>query len=223
MLTGYSRPPEWERLWVSPLTMRSNMVQMIRREAGHARAGTPARITAKFNALVDEAICDELYAASKAGVEIDLIVRGMCILRAGVKGLSERIRVHSLVGRLLEHSRIYRFENAGAPLYLLASADWMTRNLDRRVEAAVIIDDPHLTSRMQGILDICLEDNCGVRDLLADGSYRRRVPARGEARRDAFTRLVAEAAAQGGRAAPGPQAPPAPEFRPRRKGDGKPR
>ena len=217
MLTGYSRPPELERLWVSPLTMRSNMVAAIRREAVNAKAGRPARITAKFNALVDEAICDELYAASKAGVEIDLIVRGMCILRAGVKGLSERIRVHSLIGRLLEHSRIYRFENDGEPQYLIASADWMTRNLDRRVESAVLIDDPRLTARLQTILDNCLMDDCGVRDLQPDGSYRRRRPRDASKARNAFLRLVAEAAAQGSRASQTVAA--APGFRPRRKGE----
>ncbi len=215
MLTGYSRPPEFERLWVSPLTMRSGMVEAIRREAAHAKAGRPARITAKFNALVDEAICDELYAASKAGVEIDLIVRGMCILRAGVKGLSERIRVHSLIGRLLEHSRIYRFENDGAPQYLIASADWMSRNLDRRVESAVIITDPRLTARLQYILDVCLQDDCGVRDLRPDGTYVRRQPKRGDRSRCAFLRQCVEAAAQAAQ----PTGPaPAPAFRPRRKG-----
>ncbi len=215
MLTGYSRPPELERLWVSPLTMRSSMVAAIRREAVNAKAGRPARITAKFNALVDEAICDELYAASKAGVEVDLIVRGMCILRAGVKGLSERIRVHSLIGRLLEHSRIYRFENDGDPQYLIASADWMTRNLDRRVESAVLIDDPRLTARLQAILDTCLEDDCGVRDLQPDGSYVRRRPRDANKARNAFLRLVAEAAAQGSRGTQTAAA--APAFRPRRK------
>jgi len=215
MLTGYSRPPELERLWVSPLTMRTNMVEAIRREAVNAKAGRPARITAKFNALVDEGICDELYAASKAGVEIDLIVRGMCILRAGVKGLSERIRVHSLIGRLLEHSRIFRFENDGKPQFLIASADWMTRNLDRRVESAVLIDDPRLTGRLQAILDICLQDDCGVRDLRPDGTYVRRTAKTGDRSRCAFARLCAESSAQAGTVA-GPAA--APTFRPRRKG-----
>jgi len=216
MLTGYSRPPELERLWVSPLTMRTNMVAAIRREAANAKAGKKASVIAKFNALVDETICDELYAASKAGVEIDLIVRGMCILRAGVKGLSERIRVHSLIGRLLEHSRIYRFENDGDPQYLIASADWMTRNLDRRVESAVLIDDSRLTARLQTILDSCLEDDCGVRDLQPDGTYVRRRPGKAGVSRNAFLRLVDEAAAQGSASL---QDATAPTFRPRRKGD----
>ncbi len=215
MLTGYSHPPELERLWVSPLTMRSNMVAAIRREAENAKAGRPAGITVKCNALVDEGICDELYAASKAGVEIDLVVRGMCILRAGVKGLSERIRVHSLIGRLLEHSRIFRFENGGEPQWLIASADWMSRNLDRRVESAVLIDDPRLTSRLQAILDICLQDDCGVRTLQPNGTYVRRKPRRGDRSRCAFARLVAESAAQSAAVV---QAVRTPAFRPRRKG-----
>jgi polyphosphate kinase len=218
MLTGYSRPPELERLWVSPLTMRSNMVAAIRREAENAKAGKAARIIAKFNALVDEGICDELYAASAAGVQIDLIVRGMCILRAGVKGLSENIRVGSLIGRLLEHSRIFRFENAGKPVFAIASADWMSRNLDRRVESAVIIDDPQLKRRLQNILDICLADDCGVRDLQPDGRYVRRNPRQPSSRAHcAFTRMCQEAASQ----APSlpADAVAAPLFRPRRKGD----
>jgi polyphosphate kinase len=216
MLTGYSRPPEFERLWVSPLTMRANMVAAIRREAVNAKAGRPARIIAKFNALVDEAICDELYAASKAGVEIDLIVRGMCILRAGVRGLSPTIRIHSLIGRLLEHSRIFRFENGGTPVFLIGSADWMTRNLDRRVESAVVIDDPALTGRLQRILDICLDDDCGIRDLRPDGTYQRRIPADPAAARSAFLRMVEEAA---GQPAPSPRHAGRRAFRPRRKGD----
>jgi polyphosphate kinase len=216
MLTGYSRPPELERLWVSPLTMRSSMVAAIRREAENARAGRKARITAKFNALVDEAICDELYAASAAGVQIDLIVRGMCILRAGVKGLSENIRVCSLIGRLLEHSRIYRFENAGKPIYTIASADWMTRNLDRRVESAVIIDDPRLTVRLQAILDLCLADDCGVRDLRPDGSYVRRTPRQASRPHSAIAAMSQEAASQGAHSVGEARQP---AFRPRRKGD----
>ncbi|MCS6969450.1 MAG: polyphosphate kinase 1 [Rhodocyclaceae bacterium] len=216
MLTGYSRPPEFERLWVSPLTMRSNMTAAIRREAEHARAGRPSRIIAKFNALVDEAICDELYAASQAGVQIDLIVRGMCILRPGIKGLSENIRVFSIVGRLLEHSRIFYFANAGNPQWLIASADWMTRNLDRRIEVGVIIDDPALTDRLQRILEICLSDNRAVRELQADGTYVRRRPQLRERERSAFAELCAEAAAQ---AIVRPVAPRDRRFRPRRKGD----
>ncbi len=183
MLTGYSRPPEWERLAVAPLTLREQFTSWIRREAEHARSGRGGRIIAKFNSLVDTAMCEELYAASQAGVEIDLIVRGMCILRPGVPGLSPTIRVRSIVGRLLEHSRIYHFENAGEPVYAIASADWMGRNLDRRVECLTRIEDARLTARLKRILEICLADNVQARVLESDGSYRRLKPQPGEPRR----------------------------------------
>jgi polyphosphate kinase len=223
MLTGYSQPPEWERLAVAPLTMRKRFVEWIRREAEHAKAahghkhGSGARIIAKFNSLVDQGICDELYAASQAGVQIDLIVRGMCILRAGVPGLSENIRVRSLVGRLLEHSRIYYFHNAGDPVLGIASADWMSRNLDRRVECFVRIDDEALRRRLMAILDCCLADNVQARELGQDGIYRRLHPPSGGGRRSSFDDLMAEGAAverpledDDGRA---------PQFTPRRKGE----
>jgi polyphosphate kinase len=195
MLTGYSQPPEWERLAVAPLTLRKRFVEWIRREAEHARAGKGGRIIAKFNSLVDEGIADEFYAASQAGVKIDLIVRGMCILRPGVAGLSENIRVRSLIGRLLEHSRIYYFENRDQPVIAIASADLMTRNLDRRVECLVRIEDPGLRSRLFGILDLCLADNVQARELMPDGVYRRVVPAAGEETRSSLETLQAEAAA----------------------------
>jgi len=194
MLTGYSQPPEWERLAVAPLTLRLRFVEWIRREADHARAGKGGRIIAKFNSLVDEGICDELYAASQAGVRIDLIVRGMCILRPGVPGLSENITVRSIIGRLLEHSRIYYFANRGQAVIAIASADWMTRNLDRRVECLVRIEDEALRARLTGILDICLEDTVQARILQADGIYRRVHPAPGADPRSSLTDLLAEAA-----------------------------
>ena len=200
MLTGYSQPPEWERLAVAPLTLRKQFVEWIRREAEHARVGGTGRIIAKCNSLVDEGICDELYAASQAGVAIDLIVRGMCILRPGVAGLSERIRVRSLVGRLLEHSRIFVFANQAphsraAPVVAITSADWMTRNLDRRVESLVRIEDEALRERLMRILKICLEDNQQARELRSDGTYRRCRPAPGEKPRSALDLLLAEGAA----------------------------
>ena len=215
LVTGYAQPPEWERLAVSPLTMRSQFTTWIRREAEHAKAGRPARIIAKFNALVDMPLCEELYAASQAGVKIDLIVRGMCILRAGVPGLSENITVRSIVGRFLEHSRIYRFENAGEPVYAIASADWMGRNLDRRIEHLVRIEDPILQRRLQGILDTNLEDNIQARLMGPDGVYVRLHPRRGEAARPSQARLLDEAR----RLAATPVGKvTAPRFRPRRKG-----
>ena len=198
MLTGYSKPPEWERLAVAPLTLRSSFVRWIRREAELAKAGKGGRIIAKFNSLVDQDICDELYAASTAGVEIDLIVRGMCILRPGVPGLSPTIRVISLVGRFLEHHRVYYFANretpASRPIVALASADWMTRNLDRRVECLVRIADEDLQDRLVALLTIALEDNVQARDGQPDGTYIRRQPRAGEERRSSVERWIAEAA-----------------------------
>jgi polyphosphate kinase len=193
MITGYSQPPEWERLAVAPLTLRTQCVTWIRREAAHAKAGRAAKIVAKFNALVDEAMCEELYAASQAGVEIELIVRGMCILRPGVPGLSEKIRVRSIVGRFLEHSRVFYFHNDGEPVYAIASADWMTRNLDRRVECLVRIEEESLVARLQRILDITLADNAQARVLGTDGVYVRMRPARGDKLRPSQIALAAEA------------------------------
>ena len=220
MLTGYSQPPEWERLAVAPLTMRKRFVEWIRREADHARARKDrrgGRIIAKFNSLVDQGICDELYAASQAGVKVDLIVRGMCILRAGVPGLSENIRVRSIVGRLLEHSRIYYFENMGNPVVGLASADWMSRNLDRRVECLVQISDETLRQRLVGILECCLTDTAQAREMNPDGTYQRVRPIAGQPARSSFDALMAEGAAL--------ERPLedddglAPQFTPRRKGE----
>jgi len=192
MLTGYSQPPEWERLAVAPLTLRTQCVAWIRREAAHAKAGRKAKIIAKFNALVDEAMCEELYSASQAGVEIELIVRGMCILRPGVPGLSEHIRVRSIIGRFLEHSRIYYFLNDGDPVYAISSADWMTRNLDRRVECLVRIEDDVLTARLQRIIDMIMSDNTQARILDVDGGYVRMHPASGDKARPSQIALAAE-------------------------------
>ncbi len=222
MLTGYSTPPEWERLAVAPLTLRKRFTEWIRREADHARAGRPARIIAKFNSMVDPEICDELYAAAQAGVEIDLIVRGMCILRPGVPGLSERIRVRSIVGRLLEHHRIYWFANHGAggpkPVVAIASADWMTRNLDRRVECLVRIEDPVLQERLSGILEIFLADEAQARVLGPDGVYTRVSSDASVANRASFDDLVAEATRRGG--PPGEGSRVGPRFKPARKKEG---
>jgi len=199
MLTGYSEPPRWERLAVAPLTLRSSFVEWIRREAELAKAGKGGRIIAKFNSLVDYPIVDELYAASQAGVEIDLIVRGMCILRPGVKGLSETIRVRSLIGRFLEHHRIYYFANresaTSRPVMAIASADWMTRNLNRRVECLVRIEDEHLQERLQGLIEIALADNTQARVMGPDGVYTRLRPQRRKPAVSTVTGWAAEAAA----------------------------
>jgi polyphosphate kinase len=158
LLTGYTRPQKFNHLHLAPLGLRDYFVMHIRQEADHARAGRPARIIAKVNSLIDPALIDELYLASQAGVQIDLIVRGMCSLRPGVPEVSDRIRVLSVVDRYLEHARIFCFHNNGEPLYLLASADWMQRNFDRRVEIAFPILEPALQERIKEILEIQIAD-----------------------------------------------------------------
>jgi len=183
-LTGYSRQRLYRKLLVAPATMRSRVIELIDREATHARNGIDARITAKTNAIVDADTIEALYRASRAGVEIDLIVRGICCLRPGVEGVSDRIRVSSIIGRFLEHSRLWRFANAGTPEYYIGSADWMPRNFDRRVEAAVPVEDPSLHPRLDALLETCLADNRGAWELRADGAYRQRTPG-GEPERSA--------------------------------------
>jgi polyphosphate kinase len=173
LLTGYTRPTGFHHLILAPTAMRDAFVERIRREADHARAGRPARLIAKMNALVDRSLIEELYAASAAGVRIDLIVRGICCLRPEVPNLSENIRVISIVDRYLEHSRIYYFENGGQPEYLLASADWMPRNLDRRVEAAFPVLDTALHRQIREILETQLADTVKARRILPDGTSER--------------------------------------------------
>jgi len=176
-LTGFAKETSYERLLVAPTTMRAGFVNLIRREAEHARAGRPAAIVAKMNAISDAGIVHELYAASQAGVAIDLIVRGMCELRPGVPGVSETIRVRSIVGRFLEHSRIFVFANGGEREVYIGSADWMGRNLDRRVETVVPVLDASLRDHIcDDMLAVLLADNCKTRWLRPDGSYVRRKP-----------------------------------------------
>jgi polyphosphate kinase len=173
LLTGHTRPPGFHHLLLAPTDLREGLLQRIRREAAHARAGRPARIIAKMNGLVDRRLIEALYNASEAGVRIDLIVRGICCLRPGVPGLSSGIRVISIVDRYLEHARISYFENGEDPEYLLASADWMPRNLDRRVEIAFPVLDPHLQAQVREILEIQLADTVKARRILPDGSSAR--------------------------------------------------
>ena len=182
-LTGFSRQRLYRKLIVAPANMRERVIALIEREAALAEAGRPARIVAKMNALVDPETIAALYRASQAGVEIDLIVRGICCLRPGVEGVSDRIRVISIVGRFLEHSRIFHFANDGQPAYYIGSADWMPRNFDRRVEALVPVEHPALHAHLQSLLDTCLADNRQAWELHADGAYRQRRPARGERER----------------------------------------
>jgi polyphosphate kinase len=173
LVTGYTRPQGFRHLLVAPAGLRDGLAARIRREADHARAGRRARIIAKMNSLVDRPLIEELYAASQAGVGIDLIVRGICCLRPGVAGLSERIRVISIIDRFLEHGRIFFFENGGAHDYWLASADWMPRNLDHRVEVAFPVLEPALQEQIRDVLEIQLADNVKARRLLADGRSER--------------------------------------------------
>ncbi|HQR67867.1 MAG TPA: polyphosphate kinase 1 [Thermoanaerobaculia bacterium] len=182
-LTGATKSAKYRRLFVAPDELRDRFVERIRREAAHARAGRPSGIRAKMNQLRDPTVIRELYAASRAGVPVSLNVRGLCCLRPGVPGLSETIRVFSVLGRFLEHGRIYRFENGGAPEFLIGSADWMRRNLDRRVETITPIADAALGTELEAILDVYERDNCTAWDLRPDGSWLRRQPSNGEPRR----------------------------------------
>ncbi|MHB1298573.1 MAG: polyphosphate kinase 1 [Gemmatimonadaceae bacterium] len=180
-LTGYSRQKEYRRLLVAPVNMRESILALIDRETANAVSGRPGRIIAKMNALVDDECIAALYRASAAGVEVDLIVRGICCLRPLVPGLSERIRVISIIGRFLEHSRLWMFGNDGAPQYFFGSADWMPRNLDRRVEVVTPVENPLFQRRLQSVLDVCLADNRQAWDLQPDGTYVQRQPGeRGE-------------------------------------------
>ena len=176
LLTGFSRQRSYRRLLVAPANMRERFLDLIAREVAHAAAGRVAYIVLKMNALVDPVMIAALYAASQAGVPVDLLVRGICCLRPGVPELSERIRVVSIVGRFLEHSRLFYFHNGGDPDFLLGSADWMPRNLDRRVEAVVPVDAPSLQRRLRSLLAVCLADNRQAWVLRADGSYEQRMP-----------------------------------------------
>jgi len=173
-LTAYAENPTYDPLLVAPLDLAEKVIALIDREADHARQGRQARIVAKMNALVDKGVVQALYRASQAGVQIDLMVRGICTLRPGVRGVSDRIQVRSIVGRFLEHSRIYYFANAGDEEIYIGSADWMPRNLYERVEVLTPLRDEFLRERVRHeILDAYLADNLKSRILLSDGSYIR--------------------------------------------------
>ncbi len=181
-LTGYSRQTTYRKLLVAPVNMRQRFVELIDNEIAQALKGAPARIIAKMNALEDPAIVRKLYEASQAGVSIDLIVRGNCRIRPGIRGVSENIRVISIIGRFLEHSRIYYFANGGNPRYFIGSADWMQRNLSNRVEAITPIEDPHLQEQLELILRYSLADHRQAWEMLPDGRYRQRRAAATERR-----------------------------------------
>lgn len=201
LTSGHIADQSFSRLAVAPVNMRSRLLELVRREIEHQRAGVGGRIVAKMNALEDPALVDALYEASAAGVEVDLVVRGVCRLRPGLPGRSATIRVLSIVDRFLEHARIFMFGNAGVPEYYLASADWMSRNLGYRVEAMVPVSDPRLAEQLQEILDVQLADNCKAWELASDGQWTQRRPAPGEPRRPSqrvlLERTIARARAAG--------------------------
>jgi polyphosphate kinase len=171
-LTGYSRQSEYRSLLVAPINLRKDLNALFDREIEHQRAGRPARIIAKFNRLADKQMIQKLYETAQAGVKIDLIVRGICMLRPGVPGLSENITVRSVVGRFLEHSRVFYFGNGGNEEIYIGSADWMTRNLKHRIEVVAPVLDPELKSHLKDVvLDAYLRDNTKARLLLPDGTY----------------------------------------------------
>jgi len=174
LLTGYARPQKFHHLVLAPSGLREHFVTLIRREAEQARAGLPARIIAKVNSLIDATVIKELYDARQAGVQIDLIVRGMCSLRPGLDGVSKGIRVVSIVDRYLEHARIFYFQNGGNYSFLLASADWMPRNFDRRIEIAFPVIDSRLQAKLKDFLELQLADTVKGWRMQPDGNYVRR-------------------------------------------------
>jgi polyphosphate kinase len=176
LLTGYTRPQKFRHVLMAPMQLREHFIRMIEHEGEQARSGRPARIIAKVNSLIDRAIIEKLYQASQTGVQIDLIVRGMCSLRPGVPGLSERIRVVSIVDRYLEHARIFYFQNGDSHSFWLASSDWMPRNFDRRIEIAFPVIEPRLQTKLREILELQLADNVKAWLMHPDGHYVRIQP-----------------------------------------------
>jgi len=205
LLTGFSNQKRWRRLWVAPSTLRRALLAAIEREIEHARAGRSAGIIAKMNSLVDPEVIRALYAASQAGVPVQLLIRGICCLRPGVPGVSDRIEVRSVVGRFLEHSRLVWFRDGGRDSMFVGSADWMQRNLNARVEAVFPIDDPRLKAKLRVVFDILWRDTVKGRELYPDGVYRTIARRPGQRRLDGQRRLLelsAQRAAEGARAAP---------------------
>ena len=181
-LTGFSKQQSFRRLLVAPVTLRKGMESLIRREIEHAREGRQGHIRAKMNSLVDPEIIALLYEASQAGVRIELIIRGMCSLYPGRENLSENISVISIIGQFLEHSRVFWFGNGGNPEVYIGSADWMPRNLDRRVEAVTPVEEPDLRIKLERLLELYLADNRGAWDMQSDGSFVQRQPGEQEER-----------------------------------------
>jgi polyphosphate kinase len=197
-LTGISRQTLYRKLLVAPVNMRDRIIELIDRESAHARSGRGGRLVAKMNALVDAEVIDALYRASQAGVEIDLIIRGICCLRPGIPGVSDRIKVQSIIGRFLEHSRVWHFGNAGEDEFYIGSADWMPRNFLRRVEAAAPVESARLQGKLRSLLQTCLEDNRQAWELDADGTWTQRVPEGEE--RATHARLLVDSWGESGEA-----------------------
>jgi polyphosphate kinase len=172
LLTGYSVAPQWKRLSVAPMGLQHKVLDLIEREASRAKKGEPARIVAKLNSLVDPLVINALYAASQAGVDIHLLIRGICCLRPAVPGVSERIRVTSVVDRFLEHSRVIAFGSGANTEVYLSSADWMPRNFHRRIEVMFPVEDAALRTRLlDEVLGVALKDNVKARQLGVDACY----------------------------------------------------
>jgi polyphosphate kinase len=190
VLTGYSRQTDYRSLLVAPQGVRTGLIERIDREIEHAKAGREARVQFKTNHLVDEQTIDALYRASKAGVRVDLLVRTFCTIRAGVPGLSENIRVRSILGRFLEHSRIYYFAGAGRPEYWIGSADLMHRNLDRRVEVLCEVTDDQARAHLRAILDLAFDDDTLAWDLQPDGEWLRTAGAHNDLQELLMRRLA---------------------------------
>jgi polyphosphate kinase len=191
ILTGVSKFPGMNELLMAPYNLREGMIELIDREIEHAKAGRPAEIFLKMNALVEQSMIEALYRASQAGLKVRLLIRGICCLRPGIPGVSENIEVRSLVGRFLEHSRIIRFENGGKPEIYLGSADWMPRNLFGRVETTFPLTNPRVHDHVQEIIDWFWRDNVKAKVMASDGHYHLR-PVEGE-RFNAQEEFIAEA------------------------------
>ena len=218
-LTGYCELPQWRKLIVAPSRMQSFMIEKINQEAAFQQSGKEGRIIAKINGLLEPAVIQALYRASQAGVRIDLVCRGICALRPGIPGISENIRVRSIVDRFLEHSRIFYFGNGGDPNVYIGSADWMDRNLSRRVEVVFPIETPELKQRLiKEVLAMTLADNVKSRELLEDGSYRRIVPETGQLPLRSQERFLEIAAQNAARRLSEVPSPPVPFVEPRRTG-----
>ncbi|MBQ9437558.1 MAG: RNA degradosome polyphosphate kinase [Lachnospiraceae bacterium] len=192
MLSGYSEPKQLRELCAAPLWLKDRFIELINREKENAKQGKPAGIVAKMNSLCDKEVIDALYAASKTGVKIELIIRGICCLRAGLPDISENITVRSIVGTFLEHARIFKFENGGEPEYYLGSADWMPRNLERRVELLFPILDQYNQKKVEHILELQLKDTMRARFLRPDGTYKK-PDLRSEEKRDSQEEALEEA------------------------------